>query len=364
MALIHADSFSIYGSNNDLMLNGVYAQLSRYGLLNDPDGVSPGKVLCTIVRSVANQEPFRYVLPNSRLTVGVACRVWLSRLPDYTGQNSIWEIRDQGNNTLACICVDPTGRLVLRTGINYYGGSATIGQTDTPVLTPNGWYHMEVKATQGGAGLSGIEVRIEGLTVFQSSALTFRNTNPIAQVGVSEYSQGNNMPRYYMKDYVVWDTEGSRNNDWMGSVLVVNLNPEADVDLNWTPSTGTTGFDILNNIPPVDGQYLAAPYSETAPNFPEPYVGSLSDLPTETTSVRGVITYARAGKSDGGDGFFQVGLISNPTEGAPATVLGQNRPITVAQTYWRDVFETDPATTGLWTPEAVNRINIQLNRTA
>lgn len=369
MALIHADNFSIYGANRDLLVNGIYADRDNYGLVADPDGVSPGRVLRTQVSPLVNgSSAMRYVLPGNRVTVGVAQRIWLPYLPQYLGQASFIEFRDAANNPLVCVCPTPTGRLSIRTGINMYGGnfgnSVTLGETAAPVITPTGWYHMEVKVTQGGAGASSIEVRIEGATVFSASDLTFRNTNQIAQVAFSANTQGNNMPDVYVKDFVVWDTLGSRNNDWMGSVLVTDLDVTSDVALNWTPSVGSNGYSILDNVPPNDSQYISAPYSPTEPNYPDAYVGEMSDLPIETTSVRGIITYVRAAKSDGGDGSLQVSVISNPEDGSPAEGLGADRPITVAQTYWRDIYETDPATSGQWTPGAVNRIQLKINRTS
>lgn len=355
MALIHADNFSIYGTTTTLMLNGVYAEATSTVLANDPDGVSSGYVLRNF-----NQTPgrLRYVLPSDRTTVGASLRVWLSRMPDYAGQQSLIEFRNAGNGQMIAICVTPVGRLQIRNAVI----GTVYAETATPVITANGWYHLEVKVTPGLPGNCYVEIRIEGQVVYTSNVLTFAN-NSIAQVGMSWNGEGNPMPLCYYKDFVVWDTLGSRNNDWMGSVLVAGLAVTSDVALNWTPSTGANGYSILDNIPPVDAQYLAAPYSAVEPNFPSAYEGALSDLPIETTSVRGVITYVRAGKSDGGDGSLQAGIVSNPLVGSPVVGLGADRPITVAQTYWRDVFEVDPATTGLWTPSAVNRANIRINRT-
>ncbi len=71
------------------------------------------------------------------------------------------------------------------------------------------------------------------------------------------------------------------------------------------------------------------------------------------------MTVVRAGKFDGGDGTLQNGLIS-----AATPVNGSDRPITVSQTYWRDIFEEDPATVAPWLPAAVNLVQMQINRTS
>ena len=197
-----------------------------------------------------------------------------------------------------------------------------------------------------------LEVRVEGIPVIELTGLNLGSL-PVAQVTPYTGESGSAERTYMIKDYVVWDDTGSINNDFLGSVLVYNLSPTSDVALNWTPSTGSTGYEILDNIPPVDSDYISA-----GDPPPSPYVAGLSDLPLDVTSVRALQTMVRAAKSDGGDGSLQVSLISNGTTGN-----GADRPITVAQTYWIDIFETDPDTTGAWTVSAVNAVDLQIDRT-
>jgi hypothetical protein len=139
-------------------------------------------------------------------------------------------------------------------------------------------------------------------------------------------------------------------------VLVKDLIPTADVNTNWN-TTGPNRFSILDNRPPNDAAFITAINPP-----PAAYVAELSNLPADVTSIRGLMTFVRAAKTDGGDGSLQIGLISDPL-GVPATALGANRPITVAQTYWRDVFEQDPKTLAPWTPAAVDLVRLQINRT-
>ena len=360
MALVHADNFSIYGTNSSLMLNGVYAAIGSFALDTDPDGISGGKVLNIFNNGTnGNWDVLRYPLQAGATTeVGVSQRVWLANLPVGDGVGpKIVVYRDVSNNPLAFLSILSSGRIQ----VSVTGGSNY--STAAPVVSANGWYHIEMSYSLTGSSLISFEVRIEGSTVLSQSNVTGTNSQ-VGQVAIYGTNQGVTLgPRWYCKDYVIWDGTGSLNNGFLGSVLVTNLLPDADIALNWTPSTGTTGWQILDNIPPSDSQYISAPYNAGGPPFyPDPYKGSLTDLPITATSVKGVITYVRAAKSDGGDGSLQVGLISDPS-GTPATVLGADRPITVAQTYWRDVFEVDPKTSAAWLPAAVNDIQIQINRT-
>lgn len=355
MALVHADNFSIYGTDTSLMLDGVYAQVGNFSLGSDPDGISGGYV--PNIRNVSTNGTWvvmRYALPaGATTTVGVAFRVWLESLPTLDGNGPyLIMYRDVSNNSLGYLRVTSNGRLAFTVN----GGSTY--STTTPVVTANGWYHIEVKYTHGTGALCSFEVKVEGLTVLTQTDVTATNAD-VGQLRIDGQNVGTDIgPRFYIKDWVVWDGSGSYNTDFLGSVLVTNLLPTSDVALNWTPVGSTNGWDILDNIPPNDASYI---YAEDAP-LPSPYVATLSNLPDEVTSVKGLITFVRAAKSDGGDGSMQVGLISDP-DGTPATVLGSDRPITVAQTYWRDVFEEDPATTAPWIPAAVNLAQLQIDRT-
>lgn len=353
MSLVHADNFSIYGTSQPLLLNGIYAQ-ADVSLTTDPDGVSGGHVLhISPTPQNSEQEGLRFVLPSNQNKVGIAQRVWMPGLPGSTYPCPVFaQFRDVANAIMVTLTCDSTGRLLVHAGDSQVTPTAT---TTNPVITATGWYHIETAVNNSA---NTVEVRVEGITVIST---TIAVANDISQVMLTSRTNGFSATSpWYLKDLVVWNGSGSFNNDFLGSVLVTNLVTTADVALNWTPSTGSVGWSILDNIPPNDAQFISAPYNAGA--YEDPYVGQMSDLPVETTSVKGVITFVRAAKSDGGDGSLQVGLISDPA-GTPATVLGADRPITVAQTYWRDVFEVDPKTSALWLPAAVNLAEIQLDRT-
>ena len=345
MAIQHMDNFSIYGTSTSFMDDGVYAQANGVlALETDPDGLSGGRVLRS-GSSAANRGTLRYVLSAPTQTMGAALRVWCSPLPEADNIRPVLASWRNGSNTeVASLTITTTG------AIEFDDGTNTITTTG-PVVTANAWWHIEYKYDRSGIG--SIEVRVEGIEVMNDADLGYSSASDIAQVALQGGGSNFSSTGVYFKDYVIWDTTGSYNNDFLGSVLVTNLTPTADVALNWSPSSGSTGYEILDNIPPVDSTYLQA--GDPAPS---PYVCELSDLPVDVTSVKALMTFVRAAKSDGGDGSLQVSVISNGD-----TANGADRPITVAQTYWRDVFDTDPDTAAPWTPSAVDAAQLQLNRT-
>lgn len=353
--ILFADNFAIYGGLPALMRNGVYAENEGCDLTADPDGVSTALVLRPGWDHFNNQNTnWRYVLQTGVAPiVGIAARYWNSTLP---GNNNIascyiqW--RNLANDVIAQMGILSTGALRF-TLFAAADGAAVNFDTPVPVISAEGWYHIEAKLEHTGAGTFDFEVRVEGVPVITDSATLIRNFDT-AQVA-AYHNQIGGPQEYFVKDLVIWNGAGGQNNDFLGSVLVTNLTPASDISLNWGLTGGATGFGILDNIPPDDAKFIYARYDVPPAG---PYVGSLTDLPVDTTTVKAVITYVRAAKTDGGDGSLQVGIISDGDTG-----LGSDRPITVAQTYWRDVFELDPATGAPWLPAAVNAANIQIDRT-
>lgn len=357
--ILHADNFTVYGLNGqDRMLNGVYSQIAGGGtpetrIINDPEGGTSELVL-----QLSFQSSVRKPLPSTRTAIGKAMRVWFPQLPTFDTDRRcpIMSIFNLSAEYLCSVSVDNTGRLCVWSGASTTG--TLLGRTVGPVITANAWWHVEALFLYDAGGDSKIELRVEGQPVLELDSVPFSGANPIASYGLVNLG-GAQTTAWYVKDFVVWDTLGTYNNDFLGSVLVHILAPTSDVNTNWAPSVGTARWSILDNIPPVDSQYI---YAEDDP-LPGAYIATMSDLPLEATSVKAILTNVRASKSDGGDGFLQSGLISSPDDG-PATSLGINRPITVAQTYWRDVFEVDPKTGIQWLPRAVNDAQFQINRTA
>lgn len=352
MSLLWADFPSgqtgLYRTTTANMLNGLYAEVSAT-LIEDPDLGTTGNVT---LYSGTSTSILRKVLPASLSTIGFGFRIWMPSLPTSSpvGVPRLIQYRNTSNQDLLTITVETDGRISA-----YRGGTlgTLLGTSTSPALVANAWQSVEIKSFLDAASGT-VEIRVEGIEVLNLTGQnTLGGTGPCTQIVQGKSGSNPAVNPFYAKDWVVWDTAGSINNDFFGSVSVYSLLTDGDVSLNWTPSTGTTGWDLLNESPPDDADYISA---DDAP--PAAAVMSLTNLPADVTSVRGLIAIARSMKTDGGDGNLQVSMVSNGTPGN-----GSDRPITTAFTYWFDVFETDPDTSAAWTPVAVDAANIQFDRT-
>lgn len=351
MAIVHMDDFGIYGTDEALMEQGVYGDILYADLATDPvDGVSP----CMLIEANGTGTGYiRWIYPGAvQSSLGLAGRYYFPSLPTQSDTIPfLFKLTDGSNNAILTVTVTTTGRLQIRDG----GSAGTVLATSTaPVIVTRSWQHLEFKATNVEISAGGaVEIRSEGVTVLSLSGASF-GTAQIAGLEVGTDPDNTGAQRsFYFKDMVVWDTNGTSNTDFLGSVIVTPITIESDDSLNWTVVGGITGREVLTNIPPVTGEYIQAVNPP-----PAAYVANLTALPDDVTSVKAVMTYVRAQKVDGGDASLQVSMISGASTGN-----GANRPITTAPIYWTDIFSVDPATSAAWSVSAVNAAKLKINRT-
>lgn len=343
MSMEWMDNFSLYGAGGQArMLNGLYAEVGLNAeVVADPSGAA-GLVL---LGPTVSQGSFRRVFGGFRTDIGFAQRVWFENLPLF-GASIIASFRDGSNIAVCDLSVLTTGVLRFAHG----PGLATVIFTANPVIVANAWQHVEI-FVEHSETVGSVEVRVEGVPVL--TATNINTGTGSAQIGNNFRSTSFEGVRGYIKDIICYNGLGSYNNSFLGTCIVASLNPDSDVALNWTPSTGANGFSILDNRPPIDTAFISA-----ADPPPAAYQATLTDLPLDVTSVRALQTVVRAAKVDGGDGNLQTSLVSNGD-----VANGADRPITSTFTYWFDVFEEDPDTAAPWTPAAADAVQMRLNRT-
>lgn len=347
MSGIFAENFNIYGGNVALTTNGRYASFSMgFGSFGaDPDGVSPG-VVPRFNGNCGNRRPLK--VPTNK--VGIGRRYWAGSLPTDTAMSPdliYWN--DAANSNIARLFLETTG------AVSLYCNNTLIKTTPGPVLTANAWWQIEAMLDTVAEEF---ELRVEGVTKLTADSSDFAGHLPATNIFQCGFNSRQNFTGFtinsYLKDDFWWDGLGSQDNDFLGSCLVAELDPSADVDLgDWTPSTGTTAWQILDTATPGSTPYIAS-----APAPSDPVIMEQTNLPADITSIKFVQTVVRAAKVDGGDGNLQVSMISNGDTGN-----GEDRPITAAMTYWEDEFEVDPDTSAPWVPAALDLAKIQLDRT-
>lgn len=355
MATQFLENFWAYGAGGQAhLLEGFYADTGGGQIVADPDPTATGNVYL-LGPNNGQAVMLRRVLSGLQGTVGFAARYWLPTLPPDTSRRPLFvDFHDVNNGGLCYVTCDPSGYLQ---AWNWNRGAPLlIGQSAAPVIVAAAWRHIESKATfANGTGTA--EIRVEGVTELNIAGVVTSPDSLLCQNAGPGYlrSVGTIGPPLYIKDVACWDGSGAVDNTFFGPSQIYTLLTDSDVSLNWTPSSGLTGFNLIDRSPPPDdADYISAP-SPT----PAPAKFTLSNLPANVTSVLSVMVVNRSRKTDGGDGSLQAGLISGGSTG-----LGVNRAIATSYNYWGDVYDTDPNGGINWSPVAVNALELQLNRTA
>lgn len=358
MAIIWADFPSgqrgIYDNNAAYMLNGVWAENGGGALVNDPDpNIGSAGIVFRSIGQFSAAGGGRFVIPAEVTTLGVAVRLWMSNLPISAGSAPFITFRTNINSDIITVRVSTTGQVEAASGTDGAGEGGTSLGFSVPCLTANAYNHIEIKATKG-AGTGAVEVRVNGTAKLTLTGLTLSASN-IAQfyMGSMDVGSGSDITCYW-KDLIVWDTSGSYSNDFQGALAVYDMVPDSDISLNWTPSTGATGWNLIDENVVNDADYISA-----ASPPPAAAVFGLTNLPPDVTTIRALLPIYRAVKSDGGDCTLQAGLTPNNVD----WVNGAARPMTTAFTYWWDALHTSPATTAPWTPAEANAAYVRVNRT-
>lgn len=370
MAIIWADfpsgQHGLYGTDVAKMLDGVWAQMAPtvgttdFVLTDDPDPAvgSAGRVLRfpkpSGGASSSTWDIARFIYPSAAATTGVAFRLYIDGLPGQDKKGFRWEFRDSANTTHVSLYVKTTGAIAAYRGTPDSG--TLLGETTGPVLTSGAYNHIETKVLISDT-VGTVEVRVNGTVKLSLTGQDTKNTTETTTaqiaflVSQTDFAAGGYS---YMKDLIFWDTSGSFGNNFLGAVSVRDLYTNSDVSLNWAPSTGSTGYDLIDETSPNDADYIEA---DNTP--PAAAVMGLTDLPVEATSVKALLPIIRAQKSDGGDCNLQVGLTPDNTNWDD----GADRPLTTAFTYWWDVSHASPATAVAWTPAEVNAAYVRFDRT-
>lgn len=238
-----------------------------------------------------------------------------------------------------------------------YRGNSTTGTllaTGTVTINTGVWTYVEVKVTINDTTGS-TEVRLNGVA---DSGLTLTNTDT-RNGGTSGAIDGiwtgtsSSMSALY-DDYYVCSTAGSTNNNFLGDCRVDTILPTGDGNYTqFTPSTGTAHWSLVDENPPNTTDYVSSATSGDRDSYTFP---DLSGLSSQT--VYGIQINAAALKSDAG--ARSLGTMSR-LSGADKDGVGTA--MSTSLVYISEIQETDP-TSAAWTESNVNAAEFGVKVTA
>lgn len=342
--IIFADGFEKYGLSTTY-LGKMYA-------------TAQGTLYATIVRDRANSwgansgvvalgQILRKILGGSpRSVVGVGLGYYLGSLPTSEGAQFVCSWRNPSNVTLCSVLITTTGAIEVR------DAAGTVLVTSNPIIPAGAWNHIEMKPTFNGVAGS-IEVRVNEVAVIggasgvSGAALNLGAAASCAAIQTSKNAGNNGVSEFYVDDLVVWDddnSDGASNNDFLGDCSVLDQMPTSDTaQADFTKSTGTVGFAIIDDTPP-DADYIQGAVAGDRSNF-----GLSAFVEGNIFEVRGLVLFVLLNKASAGTGTFKQGI---KTAGA-VDALGSTISPASVPTYYTDVISINPDTSARFLVPAV-----------
>ena len=210
-------------------------------------------------------------------------------------------------------------------------------------ISVGSWHYIELEVSiDPSAGFANLYV--DGL--LQASFTGNLGSTPCTSIGFGLFNaQDSSHTTNHSYDDVYVSNLASRYGERKVQTQVV----VSDAAVQWTPSTGSTNYNLINTLP-VPATPTNNVYAYQA-NYQDLYgVAPLANSPSTVTCVQVRVC---AAKDNSATKTLAPVIKSNTT-----TVVGTTYALTNSYLYYTDVYDNDPDTSGPWTKDAVDALEI------
>lgn len=349
MALIYIDSFDTYSDPADLPI-GRWTSIdepARLRILTGGQANSSGRYLQ--VQETASVR--RFFGDYTTFVVGFAFRMPAPGPVENLETISFFRFRKSSQTELNLVYNVASGSVDLYRG--YFGnGSSALLAAGTTSLGLGVWNYIEFKATMSDTANGSYELRLNGFEEYSASNVRTSFTNGITEIEEiwldcdnASSILGHNDPEF--DDFYFLDTTGTRNNDFLGPIRIDAIVPTSDVTSDLDPSSGSTNFDKVDDIPH-DGDTTYVQSNVAG----ERDVYEMSAIALAgTRDVFGVQHVTVARKDDSNTRALTPVLISNGNE-----VNGSSQVLTTNYRHYVEMYNEDPDGNVDWTDTAVDSL--------
>lgn len=221
------------------------------------------------------------------------------------------------------------------------GNGTVLGTSPVPLLA-GVWYQIEIKVTinTGTSGSAYVRVNEESVISLPNCNTRQSSNNQVNQVvfGTNNGFYVDHQCGY--GDILIMDTSGSYCKDFIGIRQLKLLTLSADgYYKEWTPSTGTDHYTLVDEIPPVTTDYIKATAANQRDTF---VVGDITQSDIEAIIISPLLFSDK----------LRVAILarSNSNDGVGDTTIGQSQ----AWQYAHSAIYRDPNGGGAWSMSGVN----------
>ena len=226
------------------------------------------------------------------------------------------------------------------------GATGTLLATSTNAFSTGTWYYIEFK-TFISSTVGTIEVRVDGTSVDWVPPLTSLDTKVSSGAGVSTLSLVGQQTRWNFDDLIIFDTTGSRLNDFLGDCTIETLYPDAPgLDTDFTPLAGTNWEAVDDVIPDGDTTYVEG---SVIGNTDRHSHGNIVGSPD---TIHAVAVNAHCKKTNAGVRTIRLVAEDGTTEGESA----DKTPVFGTYGWLQGIFADHPTGAAVWTESEVNTV--------
>ena len=213
----------------------------------------------------------------------------------------------------------------------------TVVATASVVVPDSNWHHYKAYMYLANSG-GRLKLELDGVTILDFTGDTNAGSDTVIN-NVRFETFGNT---YAYVDDLILDTA----TNW-GDIRFNGLTPSSDVSVAWTPSTGATNYNLVDEVP-----YSDADYVETATDAIQDIYG-LTDWTGTNKTPEMTVLWARALKTTVDTQQLKLIVKSGST-----TDVGSAQEIFSTAGYIHRVDLTDPDTGTAWTDSGIDAMQV------
>jgi hypothetical protein len=349
MALLWLDGFDVYGNTDDAAASPVDVMRNKYQQSEERIYVYTGRHAGFAIVSYWSGNTW---IQTPSLTSDNTLIIGFSMYcPDPHNAGEIFQLRSPYN-----FVSQSTGGLSLSINadrsLTVKRGVTTLSSSAAGVIPLADWCYLELKLTCDNSSGSYV-VRIDGVDVLSDTGVdTQHSTDAFYDTVRFSGALASTTPLKGMRidDFWVCDSTGAAplNNFQGPGTKIATIHPDGDGDsTNWTPSTGNTNYNLVDEPVFVEGDYV-----ETAiTNDTDLYT---YESPSDIHDVKAVQVVTEALATEPNEWTLETMVKHNPTvDSDGGQMLGSSE--------WRGlvrIMETNPVTTVNWTEADIAALQI------
>lgn len=339
------------GDINELGVSNVGTSATLTVVTASPTPRLSGSYCLKCTSAASNGLSYKSISLGTKTEVWIRFGFWAHPVTD-TNERVFAGLVDSGGLTQSCITFNPADGLLRArqyTSLGAVGGTLLAASSLT--MSIDAWHLIEWRHQMTSASSGTTEVWLDGARAIN---FTGDNTQASTALNVATLLLGvqitSSVAGMYMAfdDIAVNDTAGSINNGQIFDGRVALLKPTG-AGSNTAQTRGGTdsgaNWNQVDEFPPSLTDYVFSATAGTRDTY------ALSDLPAGTWAVNCCEVLAYAQNSDAGAGSLGLTVKSGGT-----TNEGTAQSLTTTAQYFRQLYETDPATSAAWTTAAVNAL--------